>query len=273
MRAEKNPDYLAAIAEAVTEFRDALTGLLELYTDFGTLVARGIAPPVVPRDDADPAEIERRTARVARAAGRAAEAPRLTGVHFSVQAAGTVDPIAAWQTVTEPKPLLEPANVFAACDQMLGRLDALALRAQAEAPPTVGVAGMHPLVWGAARRLWEDGHVRQAVTSACEALIGQVKALTGRNDVPETSLWQQVFSEKAPEIGKPRMRWPGDPSDQTVRTMNEGLRQYAPGVQLLIRNPATHTAADMTEQDGLERLAALSLLARWLDDCELDAVQ
>jgi hypothetical protein len=33
-------------------------------------------------------------------------------------------------------------------------------------------------------------------------------------------------------------------------------------VQLLSRNPTTHTAADMTEQDGLERLAALSLLAR-----------
>ena len=48
MTAEKNPDYLAAVAEAVTEFRDALTSLLELYTDFGMAIARGIAPPVVP---------------------------------------------------------------------------------------------------------------------------------------------------------------------------------------------------------------------------------
>jgi hypothetical protein len=86
---------------------------------------------------------------VARAAGRAAEAPGLTGILFTVQGMGTLDTIAAWQTITEPKPLLEPANVLAACDEMLGRLDALVLRAHAEAPPTVGVAGMHPLVWGA----------------------------------------------------------------------------------------------------------------------------
>jgi hypothetical protein len=51
--------------------------------------------------------------------------------------------------------------------------------------------------------------------------------------------------------------------------MNDGLRSYAPGVQMLIRNPTTHTAENMSEQEALERLAALSLLARWLDECEL----
>jgi hypothetical protein len=49
VKAEKDPEYLSAIAEAVGEFRDALTRLLGLYTDFGTVVPRGIAPPVVPR--------------------------------------------------------------------------------------------------------------------------------------------------------------------------------------------------------------------------------
>lgn len=172
--------------------------------------------------------------------------------------------------MTHPKSLLEPDDVFAACDSILGRLDAMILRAESEAPPRIGPAGMHPLVWGAARRLWVDGHIRQAVTGACEALIAQVAVVTGRNDVAETSLWQQAFSKDPPEPGKPRLRWPGPPTDQTVKTMKEGLRQYAPGVQQLIRNTAVHTTAEMSEQEGLERLAALSLLARWMEECTLD---
>ncbi|MFD7554587.1 hypothetical protein ACFV9E_08615 [Streptomyces sp. NPDC059835] len=39
---------------------------------------------------------------------------------------------------------------------------------------------------------------------------------------------------------------------------------------MAVRNTATHAAADeMTAQQGLERLAALSLLlAHWIDECE-----
>ncbi|MFE1808723.1 hypothetical protein [Streptomyces sp. NPDC059533] len=38
---------------------------------------------------------------------------------------------------------------------------------------------------------------------------------------------------------------------------------------MAVRNTATHVAADeMTAQQGLERLAALSLLAHWIDECE-----
>ncbi|MGY1618868.1 TIGR02391 family protein [Geodermatophilus sp. SYSU D00691] len=270
MEAERDPNYLKALAEAVTDFRDALSDLLELYTEFGTRTARGVAPSVVPREASDPQEIKRRKSRVSRAAGRASEATKLTNAFIHAHGHGLIDPIAAWLNMTQPKPLLEPDDVFTACDSILGRLDAMMLRAQSEAPPRTGPAGMHPLVWGAARRLWLDGHIRQAVTGACEALIGQVKVVTGRNDVAETSLWQQVFSKDAPEPGKPRLRWPGPPTDQTVKTMNDGLRQYAPGVQLLIRNPAVHTTVEMTEQEGLEQLAALSLLARWMENCTLD---
>ena len=128
---------------------------------------------------------------------------------------------------------------------------------------------MHPLVWGAAQRLWRDRHFRLAVAAAAEALIAQVKSRTGRNDVPETGLWQEAFSERDPVPGKPRLRWPGDPADRTVKNMNDGLRLFAQGVQMTIRNTATHQTADLSEQDALGRLATLSLLARWLDECEL----
>lgn len=96
-----------------------------------------------------------------------------------------------------------------------------------------------------------------------------MKARTGRNGVSETALWQETFSNDAPRLGKPRLRWPFDLKDQKVKSMNDGLRQFAPGVQMTIRNPAAHGSVGMLEQEALERLAALSLLAGWVETCEL----
>jgi hypothetical protein len=128
---------------------------------------------------------------------------------------------------------------------------------------------MHPVVWGAARRLWRDGHFREAVAGASEAVVAVLKARTKRNDLSATDLWRQTFSEKEPRPGQPRLRWPGNPQDQDVKTMNSGLLSFAPGVQMTIRNSAAHGLGELDEQSALERLAALSLLARWVDDCDL----
>ena len=165
--------------------------------------------------------------------------------------------------------MLEVSNVLGACDFALGRLDGLVLQAEAELPPTVGAEAMHPTVWGAASRLWRDGHYRQAVVAAAEAVVLMLKSRTGRNDVPESALWQETFSDRDPQPAKPRLRWPGDPADRDVSTMNSGLRFFAPGVQMTVRNTATHLADELDEQAALERLATLSLLARWVDTCEL----
>lgn len=51
--------------------------------------------------------------------------------------------------------------------------------------------------------------------------------------------------------------------------MNAGLRQLAPGMQMTIRNAAAHGVGAMSRQDALERLAALSLLARWVEVCDV----
>lgn len=274
VEARKNPDYLKALASAVAEFRDGLDDLLELYVQNGEGggfggIARGIAPAVLLRDGSDPKEVARRQARVSRAAGRAAAAVPLTQVAVAVQGVGVVDPIANWQTITRPKPLLEAVDVLGACDQALGRLEGLMLQAEAERPPSVGVEAMHPVVWGAASRLWRDRHFREAVGAAAEAVALLVKTRTGRNDVADTALWQEAFSDKEPAPGKPRLRWPGDPANRDVSSMNGGLRFYAPGVQMTIRNSVAHGAGQLDEQDAVERLAALSLLARWVDECNL----
>jgi hypothetical protein len=271
MDARKNPDYLASVARAVEDFRAALVDFLDLHVPNDSLggLARGLAPAVFPRDGLDSEEIARRQAKVSRLSGLAASAAALTGVAIGVPGAGVVDPIASWQTITQPKPLLEASDVLGACDQILGRLEGLIAKAEAERPPDIGAGALHPTVWGAASRLWKDGHFREAVAGACEAVATMVKTRTRRNDIAETALWQQTFSEQDPRAGQPRLRWPGDPTDRDVSSMNSGLRSFAPGVQMTIRNGAAHGVGELGEQDALERLATLSLLARWIDECDL----
>jgi hypothetical protein len=268
MEAKKNPDYLRTVIARVTEFRDALTEFLELHV-LNTF-ARGIAPAVFPRDGVDEEEITVAKVKVDLAAGRAGAAPGLTNVYYRIEGHSLpIDPIAVWHSITQPKSILEPSDILSAAGQMTGRLENLLAEAEAEAPPTVGAQAMHPLIWGAAGRLWRDRHFRQAVSTAAEALVANVKSITGRNDVAETSLWQQVFSASPPTEAQPRLRWPGNPADRDVSAMNDGLRMFAPGVQMTIRNGATHGLSEMSEQDAIERLAALSLLARWVDECVL----
>lgn len=267
--ADRNPAYLRDLAGHVAEFRDAFVSFLQLHTPPHIGIGRGMVPSVSPLAGTDPGELQKRRSRVSVAAGRARRAPNLTNVKFGVQGIGEVDPIAAWNTVTQPKPALEPTNILDACDQMVGALEALAAIAEAETPPTVDVAEMHPAVWGQAARLWRDEHYRQAVSAGADGVLQLVKSRTGRGELGDTAQWQQAFSKDAPEPGKPRLRWPGNQADQTVKSMNEGLRNFAPGAQMTIRNPAAHTLGSMTKQEAVERLSVLSLLAKWVDQCDL----
>jgi hypothetical protein len=267
MDAACDPEYLKATARAVADFKNALEEFLSLHVT-NHHFARGLAPAEIPKDDADPVQIKELRSKVALAAGRAIYAPSLTGAYIHVEGHGKIDPIAAWSSMTSPKPVLEADNVLEMCDQILGRLEAMALKAEAEAPTVHGVEHMHPLVWGAAARLWRNEHYREAVASAAETLMDHVQTRTGRHDVAATSFWQQIFSDAAPKPGEPRLRWPGDPANQSVKTMNTGLKFFAPGVQMTIRNTSAHGTDEMTAQDALERLGALSLLARWVDDCD-----
>jgi hypothetical protein len=86
---------------------------------------------------------------------------------------------------------------------MFGSLEDRAAHAAADAPPTVDVAQMHPAVWGQAARLWRDGHYRQAVSAAADAVVQLAKSRTGRYDIPDTSQWQQAFSKDDLQPGNP----------------------------------------------------------------------
>ncbi|WP_211281144.1 TIGR02391 family protein [Rhodococcus opacus] len=49
----------------------------------------------------------------------------------------------------------------------------------------------------------------------------------------------------------------------------KSLNQLATGLNLTVRNVTTHTRDELSEQEGTERLAAYSYLARLLDRCEV----
>jgi uncharacterized protein (TIGR02391 family) len=135
--------------------------------------------------------------------------------------------------------------------------------------PTMTADALHPTVWQAASGRWASGHYSDAVQRAATAISGQIKDLTGRYELGDSDLVSQAFSPQPPQEGKPRLRWPGNDDDLTVRSMRTGILNMSQGVFAAIRNTATHTIDDLPKQEALEQLATLSILARWIDQCEL----
>ncbi len=157
------------------------------------------------------------------------------------------------------------------CKYALGKL-----RTQAEtraklgsSAPAMSADALHPLVWDAASGRWGAGHYSDAVQRAATFLNANVQDLTGRRDVSDSELMREAFSLSDPAPAKPRLWWPGDSADLTVKSMRVGILNMAQGVFSAIRNPATHSTDDMERQEALEQLATLSILARWIDRCEL----
>lgn len=138
--------------------------------------------------------------------------------------------------------------------------------------PTMKADALHPTIWQAASGRWESGHYSDAVQRAATALSGHVKDRTGRYELGDSDLVSQAFSLAAPQEGKPRLRWPGSDDDLTVKSMRVGILNMAQGVFAAIRNTTTHTTADLPKQEALEQLATLSILARWIDQCELEGL-
>ncbi|WP_217615949.1 TIGR02391 family protein [Cellulomonas sp. GbtcB1] len=272
MDPKNSVDYLTYLQSQLDAFSSLFEEFMTMHVESSGFGGRGIMPAVFPADGVDADEIAAVTRKLDRTVGTLMELANITEVRINVQGIGPVDPFVNWNTIRQPKPVLEPVNVRSCVDQAAGRLEALLRRAQALESPALSPIQLHPLVWAPAQRLWNDGHFRPAVAAAAEAVNSQMKQLTGRNDAPDTSLWQQAFTKTDPEPGKPRLRWPGAPDDRDVTTMLDGLRQFAPGTNMVIRNPATHEQTELSEQVALEYLATLSVLARLLEQCEVHTV-
>lgn len=138
--------------------------------------------------------------------------------------------------------------------------------------PTLTASALHPWVWESARSLWQSGHYREAVESAAKGVNAFTQTKVGRRDLSEGDLFTQAFSDDAPKTGAPRLRPPGTVGDsRTAKSLRRGIREYGSGCYAAIRNPKAHDdpSVETPEAEALEQLAALSVLARWVDAAEL----
>ncbi|WP_151775827.1 TIGR02391 family protein [Streptomyces abyssomicinicus] len=136
------------------------------------------------------------------------------------------------------------------------------------ASPAIAADSLHPWVWEPAAPLWAAEARQDAVLAAARTLNRRLQQKLERHDIGETDLCMQAFDVKEAQPGKPRLRFPGDRNMATWRARQEGAKYFAAGAFLAIRNVAAHEeAVDWSRQDALEHLAALSVIARWIEEC------
>lgn len=137
--------------------------------------------------------------------------------------------------------------------------------------PQISAGNLHPWIWDGARSLWQSGHYRSAVEDAAKKLNAEAQNRVGRRDVSESDLFKQAFSLDTPVPGKSRLRRMKDDGSDTYKSMQRGAMALAEGIFAGIRNPFNHEdPRDIDEQVGLEYLAALSVLARWVDESTVE---
>ena len=141
--------------------------------------------------------------------------------------------------------------------------------------PTLAANQLHPWVWNAAASLWDDGYFGQAVEDAYKKVERETQQRVGRLNLYGKDLYAQAFSLDDPKPDMPRLRFPHldkTMQEQSWRSAHQGAMHLGMGCAQGIRNPQAHPSDDITEQEALEQLAALSVLARWVDECDVDCV-
>lgn len=140
-----------------------------------------------------------------------------------------------------------------------------------EDAPDLSAAELHSWIWSGAKSLWQSGHYREAVEGAIKKLNAETQNKVGRRDLSETDLFKQAFSMEDPKPGKARLRRMKDDGGDTYKSVQRGAMTFAEGVFAGIRNPLSHEAdQELSEQEALEYLAALSVLARWVDESTVE---
>lgn len=273
-------DYLLRLKAAVECFEGAFEAWMKTQVESDLLTSRGLFPTVSTKTGSSRSEVGRLELDLAEAAGVAATAVAVTGAYIAVTGIGPIDPVSNWSLMSSPRAIIAPRDVRMTTANIRGRLDAMIVESESRADselPTFAPARFHPVVWACASVHWTTHQYRVAVREAAEGLSLHWKEKLARNDVDDTVFWQQTLAPGDPETGQPKLRWPGAPEDKTTKSMRGGLEPLAKalnalatGLNLTVRNVATHTRAELSEQEAMERLAAYSYLARLLDQCVVE---
>ena len=132
--------------------------------------------------------------------------------------------------------------------------------------PRLDASRLHPWVWEGARSLWQSKHYAEAVGAAASKVNAETQNKVGRRDVSERDLFQQAFTTNPPNPGTPRLRLEDDDGSTTFQSRHRGAMAFAEGCFSALRHPGSHDRQhELPEHEALERLAAFSLLARWVD--------
>jgi hypothetical protein len=188
--------------------------------------------------------------------------------------AAQLDPAIAQQMGAVPPGGWEWATLS---DSLVGIIGVIDQRERVEAiigprGPALAADRLHPRVWQASAPLWDGGNFRMAIQAAATAVDSQLKVKL-RVDRSGTDLVTKAFSTRAPTPDEPRLRFRGfSPGTESWTNAHEGALHFARGCAQRIRNLATHEEAEPEEQVALEQLAALSVLARWIDDANVERV-
>jgi hypothetical protein len=135
--------------------------------------------------------------------------------------------------------------------------------------PDLNASNTHRWIWDGAQSLWQSGHFAEAVEAAARKLNAETQNKVGRRDISETNLFNQAFSDDPPFAGKSRLRLTSGDDGKTAKSDRRGIRAFAEGCFAAIRNPVAHDQTELSEIAALEQLAALSILARWVDSTDL----
>lgn len=137
--------------------------------------------------------------------------------------------------------------------------------------PQVAADDLHEWVWSAAASLWDDGYRREAVQAAATLIDTHAKAKLGRADISGADRMLQAWTLDAPKKSSlPRFRFTDlESGTEGYSSAHEGAKFFGAGCMLGIRNLLTHSLDQPQEQTALEHLAALSVLARWIDAAEM----
>jgi Protein of unknown function (Hypoth_ymh) len=127
---------------------------------------------------------------------------------------------------------------------------------------------LHPMIWGSAAQTWDTDLYRVSVAQAALSLATHIKA-RAKSKLTDRKLMQEVFAPDRPRPGSVRLHLPGEPDEDTWKFRQTGLRPLAQGAYLGIRNVAAHDDAQWSEEEAMEYLAVLSVIARWAEQTQL----
>lgn len=137
----------------------------------------------------------------------------------------------------------------------------------------LALADLHQVVVTAAESTWSSGHYRHAVEQASRAVSAFAQQKLGRFSITDDQLIREGFSTNPPAPGVRRLRFPGDRSTPSWTNRMRGAIALSQGCYAGIRNVAAHEAnVPWSRIVAFEYLVAFSILARWIDECDVDRV-